>query len=417
MHILHTFAMRELNMNISVADFHEDSLGWASMVTVEPALPVSPDLMDESVRMLRAPLLTFVLDSSGSMERNIDNAKVALLALVDAMPNGSTLRVIMFDTRCVDVLSFPLMSQQLISPVTRDTVKKELREKLTCLGGGTNIELPLVDMLSTSSLICFVSDGMANVGFNTTSESLLAIARRCPGYKDSIINTLGIQFDPSVSLNAKLLKDLAEDSGGIFTIARDSEMLKTFVGQILGTYYFQRGTFKISLRSSNGLEAECDAPPGGWRLRADKSTKILFKWNQQPTGKRVCITHARQPGNSLTQLPVSSDEDTEITYVDPHAPNADEEFRIVAALVSPYLGQHVPKAVRMAVEKLSQHNPSLIPLVVALSRGPIEVDSPAYVNLSRQAYDYSSMGGGELTPALISLGEYTQHLSQGQNPH
>jgi hypothetical protein len=356
-------------MEVSVADFYDEVLGYASIAKVSSFfLGAQEDLMACSVALLPPPLITYVLDSSGSMEPNIENAKLAALALVDAMPNGSHLRVILFDTKCVE-----LLKPTLVDASSRNAIKDELRA-MTCLGGGTNIELPVVQMLSLPSCICFVSDGMANMGFNVTSQSLLDIARKCSGYTSSIINTLGIQFSPSVQLNAKLLKDLATDTGGIFTIAKDSEMLQTFVGQILGTYYFQRGKFKISLRASNGAEALCETPVGGCKLRADKPTNVLFKWNTHPKGLKTCITHLLEPKGE--------EEVTQVKTQEANMADADDEFRIVAALVSKYLeGSGPPKEVVQAVERLASKNEKLIPLTVALKRPPAVVDSAEYVNL------------------------------------
>ena len=392
-------------MQVNVSDFYDEVLGHASIAKVSSYFAgAQEDLMECSVSLRTPPLVTFVLDSSGSMEQNIGNAKLAALALVDILPRNSRLRVLLFDTKCLEILS-----PTVVDAESREPIKAKLRECLTCLGGGTNIELPVVDMLSAPSCICFVSDGLANVGFNCTSDALLEIARKCPAYSESIINTLGIQFDPTMSLNAKLLKDLATDTGGIFTIAKDSETLQTFVGQILGTFYFQRGKFKISMRASNGVEAVCETPFAGCKLRADKPTNVLFKWNQEPKGNKTCITHLLEPG--------CAEEITQVTRVEIQPCNAEDEFRIVAALVAKYLeGKGPPKEVVEAVERLSRRNDKLIPLVVALNRPPAVVDSAAYVNVSAQAYEYKSMGGGELTPALLNLGHLTQMLSQSQNP-
>ena len=301
-----------------------------------------------------------------------------------------------------------LFKQTLVDRQSRKGIKAIIQEKLWCLGGGTNIELPIVEMLAQTTCVCFVSDGLANVGFNTTSDSLLEIARRCTGYQTSVINTLGIQFTPDVALNAFLLKGLAEDTGGMFNIAKDTESLKTFVGQILGTYYFQRGAFKMSMRAANGAESVCETPVGGYKLRADKPTRVLFKWTSPPVGKRTCVTHFMRIG---------MEEETEVSHPSVLTAEPEEQFRIVAALVSPYLnGSSVDPSVVKAVERLSKTNDKMIPLLVALTR-PSAIDSAEYVGLSTQVYDYHSMGGGDLTPALINLGNQTQQLSQTQNPY
>jgi hypothetical protein len=88
-----------------------------------------------------------------------------------------------------------------------------------------------------------------------------------------VIHTLGI--DNGSDLNADLLKNLAQDSGGTFKLTTAKEGIPAFLGDVLATHLYTR--FAQLQLNLHGGKVITRIPLLGVTLRSDAATHLVFK--------------------------------------------------------------------------------------------------------------------------------------------
>lgn len=220
----------------------------------------------ESLQKLQPPLAVVVaVDHSGSMAGPaLAQAQKAVLAMLDALPPGSSLGLVTFaDTVC---------SCLPLQPAS--TGRAEVEEKLGGLvaGGGTDLHGALaasLEMLAeapaqASRVVLLLTDGGPTVGKGPTE--MLTLAKSAKGVRVSSV---------AVGLNAdvKLLATLAGATGGSFLEAPDPNQLTDRVMAGLGS---------LLVAVATELKIDLDLAPG-WKMTQ------LFGFQFQQVGDHVTI--------------------------------------------------------------------------------------------------------------------------------
>ena len=242
------------------------------------------------VRPSTEPHVCLLLDISGSMRTFMDLLQSTSFATVDQIKDlRGYLEIIAFDTSLVEVLPETHLSDESI----KHDVYKRIETFLVNRNASTNLENPLIKALETSrdvqKHIMLLSDGLANHGVCTTSKELIDLARSCPGYKNSILHTLGFQpnlpnfssfrakSDPT-EINASLLKHLALDTNGTFQITSDKEQIFAFIGDILADSTLRVAHHVKAKATFQGAPLTCITKNfDGLSLRLDKPTYFVFE--------------------------------------------------------------------------------------------------------------------------------------------
>jgi Ca-activated chloride channel family protein len=183
----------------------------------------------------RAPLaLTFVIDTSGSMEQQnrLELVKHALRLLVGQLDAGDQIALVGFSN-----------DARVVLPLTNATRRAEIEQAIHGLSanGGTNAEagLKLGYELAAQTLragatnrVVFLSDGVANIG-QTTHEALSAAvqAQRARGI---YLNTIGVGMGDH---NDALLEQLADQGDGVCNYMDDAqEARRALVDNFVGAF-------------------------------------------------------------------------------------------------------------------------------------------------------------------------------------
>ena len=275
----------------------------------------------------------------------------------------------------------------------------------------------------------FVTDGCATSGFNTSSVELLELARSMPAYKSCTINCLGLQLDESGTMNGELLKQMALDTNGTSLLARSAEGLGSFMGNVLYNHYMRRyDRVQIMGTSSNGLKGEMINPPlQGYIISADKPTHALMRWPSDALEPYSIFVHAMPADAQMGFLQASlkcsvSENKATPSQVEMIAgflgamflssfcsPTSNETKKAPAAAASKI---YLTDEFKNSLETLSVTFPSLLGLVSALKKikafGDICKEAPA---VSQMAYDFSSMGGADVTPTLAYMREQSAAMT------
>jgi hypothetical protein len=257
---------------------------------VQATISLDPRTLEDSKKNVGPPSITFLGDISGSMQPNMQSLLNSILALIDMCGPDSSVRVILFDDTPRTILPWTLLSAD------NSDLKEHVKYSVENYGRGTNLELALYAVLGDSesqqtsdpaphlptsrSLTLFASDGLANLG-RETSADLLEFARSFKSYGQETFYTLGIRTDPLSQLNSELLKDLALDSCGTFSLTKDTEGIAKSIGDVLADHYFVEYTHvKVQCKSSNGLFGTlCTrVSPRGATLRSDKSLTLTWEF-------------------------------------------------------------------------------------------------------------------------------------------
>lgn len=225
-----------------------------------------------------------VLDVSGSMEDKMEHLVNTALGSVDIMPNGSALRVIVFDDDVNEIVG-----RTTVTADNRAAVKALIKERVINRGGGTDLSVPLTLAFTaeTGSATMLLTDGLATSGHITSSDGLLRLSRRLPNYTKNVAHTLGLQVNEHDLINAALLKDLALDTSGVFAIGHDVEIVSTFVGDVLADHYMRRyEALQLRLASERLVVPKLltAAPLMGFVLRADRELALAYEWPAGPVG-------------------------------------------------------------------------------------------------------------------------------------
>ena len=177
--------------------------------------------------------LTFVIDTSGSMEHDgrLELVKAALTLLVDELGPQDSVAIIAYNTQASLLLpSTSVADRQLILRQI-----KRLRPS-----GSTNADAGLTLGYQTAmqaflpggtNRVILCSDGVANTG-DTTSEAILAKVR---GYVEEgiTLTTIGVGMG---NFNDILLERLADDGNGFYAYVDDiDEARKVFVEDLVST--------------------------------------------------------------------------------------------------------------------------------------------------------------------------------------
>jgi len=232
---------------------------WKEFSLLSLGYPHAENLYEASKHMKPPPNLVLVLDVSGSMKPYMEDVKKASLAALELV---GSLKIIAFDHEVLHI--------------KKCSTKEEVSEAIVNRNGSTNIQ----DAISTTlyaknQTVVFMTDGLANTGNLTSSQSLLDFARAFPTYDCTVFHCLGF-WRKDTCLNAELLKSLAFDTNGIFHLGSNSDCLAAFIGDVLSDYYFR---VNVNFRELPfGLLNEI--PRCGFTIRADAPTNFVFLGNQ-----------------------------------------------------------------------------------------------------------------------------------------
>jgi hypothetical protein len=155
------------------------------------------------------------------------------------------------------------------------------------------------------TLLVFASDGVANIGRETSSE-LIQYARSFPSYVNHTVFTLGIRTNKWSDLNSDLLKDMALDSGGVFQLTETKEGIAKILGDMFAYHYFFRYLIhSLVCTSANGCRGEIKTAVGlrGSKLRADKPLTWIWEFPLTAEGPFTLSFSSQQRGSlhSTTQ--------------------------------------------------------------------------------------------------------------------
>ena len=374
--------------------------------------PPSADVFAESKSMLPPPMLKLILDVSGSMQSSMKELISTALATVDTLDDGSFLEVVTFDT-----FASVILPKSKITKEVRDEIKDKIRVGVINRNGCTNIEDALIHALAFGepASILFVTDGEATAGRLTSSPSLIKMAKSFSNFSKSTMNTLGLQLDPNTALNSDLLQNLAFETNGCFRVARNTEGLASFVGDVLGGYYLRRfQNIKIGVSSANEIVAACVSPPAnGFVLRADRPSHAVFKWPNGAAGPISIFVEGTSVLGTSSQISITGD----VSDAD-----GDATCAIVGCISAHAISSGLPIDENLIkyVQSLTSAFPQLIPISIALSLPRKTSDEPErgdYVMLSQQVYDGASLGGApqHTTPAVEALRAAALQCSLTQN--
>jgi Ca-activated chloride channel family protein len=221
----------------------------------EVLLRVGLQARDIRDRARQQAALTFVIDTSGSMEREgrLEMVKDALARLVDGLRNGDTVAIVTFGDD----------GRILLEP-TPASQRREIVGAIDSLypGGSTNLEagLRLGYDLARSSMtengidrVVLASDGVANVGLTDPDRILDAIRRDAAAgielvsvgvgmgnYNDALLERLADQGDgfyAYVNSQDEARRLFTEDlTGTLQTVALDARAQVEFDPEVVGAY-------------------------------------------------------------------------------------------------------------------------------------------------------------------------------------
>lgn len=261
-----------MDFSISVSGL-KCSIGNFSAVTFRPKDATAYELLTESASRAHDLDLVLALDVSGSMGPNMKTLIDSALGTVDIMADGATLRVLTFDSEVKEVLKKTRIFGN------RADIKDIIRRGINNVGGLTNIENILTEVLmGLNQNIIFLSDGTANRGILQTSSELLDLAHNMPNFLKNTIHCLGLQLS-CCDLNGLLLKNLAQETSGIYILAHDLETVSTFLGDVMANHLMSRFRDSLLKLTYAGAVAKMisSVPSHGFLLRADRPTTLVFE--------------------------------------------------------------------------------------------------------------------------------------------
>jgi hypothetical protein len=340
--------------------------------------------------------LVQVLDISGSMGPNMKFVVSSALAAVDLLPEGSTLRIIVFDH----------YAQCIVPEITMKTSNKEalkdlIKGSIKNRNGGTDIQSALSQaLIGQDQSIMFVTDGLANSGSLTTSEDLLYLARRMPDYCSNTVHCLGLQMHESDGINSSLLKDLALDTNGCFKIAKEAEAIACFLGDVMASHCMT--VRRNCVTDLPGYDLITAVGINGYTVRADRPTTLVFK--KQGPGEATESEATNDASNDATNdKPEASDEPTEPTEPEPQAAlilNAYTSYVITTMHHGPYKANQL-----LAYLKTVKHASELrIQLEACMADGFHD-----NAKLSEALYNMSTSSSGD-SQQIIDF-RYMAHMS------
>ena len=202
---------------------------------------------DMSERARPAAALTFVIDTSGSMEREgrLELVKDSLRKLVLALGEGDSIAVVAFND-----------SARVVLPPTRATDEERILRAIDDLrpGGSTNVEdgLRLGYGLARETLlgdggidrIVLASDGVANVGL-TDADGILRQIRDDAAAGIELVS-VGVGMG---NYNDALLEQLADQGDGFYAYVNDlGEARRLFSEDLVGTIQSVALDAKVQVR-------------------------------------------------------------------------------------------------------------------------------------------------------------------------
>jgi hypothetical protein len=394
------------NLKVSTSVLRNAKLGSYLMVEVSDVAPTSS---------LPPPMIKLVLDVSGSMADSMVQVKTTALAAVDAIPNGSSISVVAFDTSAKTVVN------TILNDENRAVVKKAISAGIINTNGGTNLEEAVSHCFKDEKTnVLFMTDGLANQGLLRSSKDLIGLSRSFSNYSSCIVNTLGIQQSSETVLNAELLKQLAIDTNGTFRLAPDAESLHCFVGDVLAGYSLRKfDRVDIEVMSSNGLRGKIVSRPlSGFVIRTDRPTRAVFEISPLAFGPYIVTVHAMPAfaGSGLMyntfKREAELNDESIVAIVGFIAANAMECGMERSSETQSFISE---------VFEFAQIHPKLMPIAYALnnfnhhSRGRGKEDAES-IHLSQQLYNFSSLGGAEqdVSPAVMELRAASATLASQQ---
>ncbi len=150
--------------------------------------------------------IVFVIDKSGSMDRQLGVAKREALKVIDKLDDKSRANVIFFES----TISSWKRNLQGVSPSTRRDLKRYMATQQP--QGGTNLWGALEMALDTKGVeaIYILSDGKPNVGELRSLSSIVQEVERVNRQRRIVIHGV------SLGRHSELLKILAEHNGGLY---------------------------------------------------------------------------------------------------------------------------------------------------------------------------------------------------------
>ena len=180
-----------------------------------------------------------VIDHSGSMkdrsadgETKMSAANNAVCTILKLIPNGSNVMVSLFHSQVVPLVPLTAMTEDV-----REEMVQQVRAVLTAgiYMGGTNMSEALLHaqraVLKTQrhTTVIFCSDGDPTQGL-TDEAALIAAVVELWVNLPAVINTVGFGVDA----NAKLLRDIADATSGLFYHAMARDGLELALASIVG---------------------------------------------------------------------------------------------------------------------------------------------------------------------------------------
>jgi Ca-activated chloride channel homolog len=294
----------------------------------ETLLRIGIQARDIRDRARQQAALTFVIDTSGSMEREgrLEMVKDALARLVDGLRDGDT----------VAIVSFGNTGQVVLEP-TPASRRREIVGAIDRLspGGSTNLEagLRLGYELARSSMtengidrVVLASDGVANVGLTDPDAILGAISRDAAGGIELVSVGVGMG-----NYNDALLERLADQGDGFYAYVNDAdEARRLFTEDLTGTLQ----TVALDARA----QVEFDpAVVGAYRLLGYENRAI----DDRDFTDDSVAAGAIGAGHTVTALyAIQLREDVDpnariatvrLRWTDPDLGGADESSRVIRA--------------------------------------------------------------------------------------
>lgn len=371
------------------------------------------------------------------MQPNMEHLVNTALGAIDIMPDGSSVRIIVFDHDVNEIVP-----KTVVSAEGRAALKQRIRETFLNRGGLTNLAIPLTMAFTTETgaATMFLTDGLANRGEVSTSDGLIRLARKLPNYSKNVAHTLGLQMNRSDPINADLLKDLALDTSGVMRMGSCMEDVSSFVGDVMADHYLRRYEGIHVRLMSDALVAPklvTPEPLAGFVLRADRELSIVTAWpakTPQPDSVHVAIDYTKvfkgvadAAADASGSAAGSGPALLKGTVAVEPASDADVAL-ILGAHAAAVLQQKVPAqtaALKASLEALAASPAGLGPLSLGkIAMITTEMEILTGTNDARGAETLYAMASGhpgdaanDTTPAVACMRVLSSTASQSQHPY
>lgn len=392
----------------------------------------APKVTIEEARSKRPPLTIIqVYDVSGSMLPNMSLLTNMSRAVIDLLDDGSRVSAIAFDHEAIRVLPVTTLDGS-----NRGALKERLVSALYNRRSITNIVdamlMALDDVQATTTAdalahpcaILLMTDGVANMGFVTDSDDIF---RECSTHRkfDLVtVHCIGLQTTSECSINARLLKNLAADSGGAFHLLRDASHVPEAVGDLLAQHYMASHvgisvTGCTTVDPPEFIKVVTKQPVGGLLCRSDEPLQVVVQVPGGARGRPVSVCIAGVDCDSNVPFALKFESTAEAMTADATTQAEILKARVAGVVDAAHAGAagHKPSLEalrRLVVAHIGAYGSALRGLMTiiddALAR-PAYEDANQMVSLSALMGNRSSLGAVPFGDRCVSA-EVTQLRSE-----